>query len=182
MHDGYVPPLVTMARGPRGLAPGFLEPLPQARPAAGAGFSYTCGNVWWEELVALSFVLTTDAVVATRFLNLLLLDADGNVLAGQGLNSGTVASQVLNVYAFQTAPNSAAATGTSVVPIWQEIPMRPGWSVKVVGSNLDAGDQITSVVATVRRYPAEWASGQVAEDWQRELHEVWEHLIGDRRP
>lgn len=180
MHDGYVPPLVTMARGPRGLAPGFLEPLPQAQPAAGAGFSYVCGNVWWEELVALSFVLTTDAVVATRFVNLQLLDADGHVLAAVGLNSGTVASQTLNVYAYQTAPSAASAVGTSVVPVWQEIPLRPGWQVRVVGSNLDVGDQITNVVLTVRRYPAEWASGQETEDWRRELHEVWQEIAGGR--
>lgn len=62
--------------------------------------------------------------------------------------------------AFTVAPVAAATT----YPQLPDITLKSGWSWGVTITGVQAGDQLSGIIALCERYPSNWADGSLAED------------------
>jgi hypothetical protein len=80
LYRGTLADLRTLMAHPPKIRRGNTESKLEAAPAAGANYTRTTGNTWWERILAISFTLTTSAAAGQRSAAINYLDADGNPL------------------------------------------------------------------------------------------------------
>lgn len=133
----------------------LLNPQYVAAPAAGADWQVKVPNVAYWELLAVSYKLTTSAVVANRQVSLLVKDQNGVVL-GEVDALAVQAAGATKQYVHQddvAAPEQIVAI-TGAVPL-AGVPLQPGWTIGTSTALIDAGDQYGSIVVLVREWTAE---------------------------
>lgn len=133
----------------------LVKPVYVANPAAGAEWTVPVGNVTFWQILAVSYQLTTSAVVAARQSSLLIKDANG-VVFGEADAGATQAASLTKQYVYQHdlgAPQSIVAL-TQSVPLG-EIPLLQGFTVGTSTGLIDVGDQYKNVVLIVREWTAD---------------------------
>lgn len=96
-------------------------------------------------LTSLRTILTTDATVANRFIQLQIRDASGNVLASPTNTSAVLASSSIEVSFYQGASNAFSPSGNAFIAL-PDVQVPAGGSVFLTVSGLDAGDTLSANV------------------------------------
>ena len=139
---------------PPGLAAGWQEAIPLPSPAAGAQWSRTVPGPFTERLVTVTWLLTTDAVVANRFPQIQLADAQGRIVVITNA-AGTVLAGSTVRPSLHVKCSNIPGNPSGVAPGWLPDVLAPaGWTWSSVTSGMDAGDTITAVMLTMYRFPA----------------------------
>lgn len=141
----------------------LVKPVAVTQPALGAEWSVQVpANAYWE-VVFLSQVFSTSAVVANRGAHVVGGGTDGRVLRVPPAAVQAASAGSLLVYSQAGASYSAGGvTGGTEIPL-PVVTLPPGATLGSLTVNLDVGDQYTSIVLAVR----EWSGRQVlaACDW-----------------
>lgn len=129
------------------------RPIPIAAPAAGADFSTPQFRVWPWRLLGLVATLTTSAVVANRQVTLNL--TDGNGITWRGTAPAVQAATTTVTYQLlPLATPSAPVAGLSTMALPADGLWIPrGWTLNVVTTLLDVGDQWSAIVADIQELP-----------------------------
>lgn len=121
-----------------------------ANPAAGAQAVYTVpAGTGPVTLEAVTYTLTTDAVVANRQGRVQILDSAGNVVATFQSTGNVAASSTVTVYLSEGNSQTANATSGSSFGSLAPITLYPGWKVQTVTAAMDPGDTITGFAVTL---------------------------------
>lgn len=124
------------------------ELLP-ASPAAGAVFNYVNNTGVPQSLASISWIFTTSAAVANRFVGMRILDTAGNIVAANADLSAVVASSTVQVWLAQGLSNLPnAASGSAIGGLPSNLLIQPGWTVRIFATSIDVADQISSIVMT----------------------------------
>lgn len=134
---------------------GWQEPVYVANPAAGAVWSHTVAGRYYERLLSVHSVFVTSAVVATRFPQLQLLDSNGTVVTAVAAGGGIAAGTTLTADLMLGGPVFDGGTSGGSFGFLSDILVPPGWSWKMLVTNIDAGDQFSNVVLLVQRFPSD---------------------------
>lgn len=120
-----------------------LESVTGVNPAAATGFAYVLPNP--AKLLAANFTFTADATALTRFLNVSILDQNGNVVAVANPASGIVASTNVTGHAAVGSATGLSASGGSfqAFPNLPELPQ--GWTVQISANSYGAADQFSNI-------------------------------------
>jgi hypothetical protein len=162
----------SLCSSPPELRRAVAMPVLVPSPAAGSDWSLTVPGTWWWRVLAISYVLATSAVVASRNLQLRYTDADGNILAQlHGGGAAVPAATTMTASLWVGGPSSTSNAGLSLSPL-PDMVLRPGWKISTSTAGLDAGDQFSAIVVTAEHYPSNWASGEVAAERREELERV----------
>lgn len=138
---------------PPGFAVGWQEPLYLPAPAAGQNWSHVVDGRYYERLVAARFTFTADAVVATRAVQVRLMDVNGVVVLVVPVSGGVTAGGSVSVNAVTGAPATGAAVSGDVVAFIPGLLIPPDWSWSSHVVAMDAGDQVSNAVLLVQRFP-----------------------------
>lgn len=141
--------------GALGAQQGWQDVIYGAQPAPGANYTYQVAGDTWVRPVAVSATLTTSAVVANRFLQWRVLDANGVVLFSQPASGTVLASSVLDtnlgggLTTTPTAVNGLTAGGLA------DLLVPSGWQLQWRVSGADAADQLSLITLVVQRFPTD---------------------------
>ena len=122
-------------------------------PAAGQEASVTvpAGDVWVP--IILLFELITDATTATRLMTTMISDAQGRVITRIAYpGGGRPANQINRLSLYGAAINIDTGAYGMSMPLPLGLVLLPGYSVKTVTPNLQAGDNYSAPVFTVVRW------------------------------
>lgn len=103
-------------------------------------------------VLSLTAFLTTDAVVANRFVQVSVFDGPngtGNFLSSVGDTSAVVASTTIRVTAAPGAAQLNASVGLTSLPLNPSV-LLPTWSIQIKASGGDAGDQWSAFSVVTR--------------------------------
>ena len=122
--------------------------------AAGVDATFTVPNgVFWD-LKSLVGTLTASAGAANRFVGWNLKDQSGTVVYQYNLTAALTANLV-GTFTFSEdctiVPTAFATTNTLLMPMPRAF-IPPGWSFGTVTTNIQAGDQWSSVAAYVQEW------------------------------
>jgi hypothetical protein len=140
--DSVMPSASLNVSSPVNTAPTLVIP---AAPAAGANFSYVMPGPMAQQLASVVFQFVSDAVVANRFLSIQVLDAAGHLIAKTANQAAVLASTAITISAWPTASQQNSATGTAILPLFGGLWLQPGWTLSLIASGIDAGDQINLI-------------------------------------
>ena len=118
-------------------------------PAPGANLVYTNNSGAPQTLLAIQGVFTASATVLNRFVQVQAADGLGHQIYRIVDTTAVVASTSVSVVAYQGAPFTPAATGTTFLPLGQGIVIPAGGNVSLVASPIDPADQWSAIVVTV---------------------------------
>lgn len=138
-------------------AVGWQEPVYIANPAAGNGFTYTADGRYYERVLAVTFNLVTDAVVANRFAELFLQDTNGNDITSVPCGGTVVASSTLNVFLTYDGPSYSGGVTGGTFGKMPNLLIPPGWKWVLTVFGMDAGDTVNSIVVLTQRFPTDAA-------------------------
>jgi hypothetical protein len=130
----------------------FSQVLSVATPAAGAGFTYTNQNFYWEYIDSVSFKLVTGSNAANRLVNLSVQNAAGDVLATVPPAAATTASKTAQ---YTYLDGYSATTGATDGPFLNVMPgvwLQPDFKIVVTITNVDAADQISAIRVYAERF------------------------------
>lgn len=130
----------------------FSEVLTVAKPAAGAGFTYTSQGNYWELLDSLSFQIVTDANAANRQVALTIKDGSGVALATLPAASVQVASltyQYTFAHEFATFNTVVGLAVTAPLP-W--LFLQPGYTAVVSIGAVQVTDQVSNIRLQSQRF------------------------------
>jgi hypothetical protein len=138
---------------PAGIQPGWPDTVQFPSPAAGQPFTRVVPGDFAERLIAVTFTLTLDAVVANRVASLVFLDRNQVPFAKVKANNNAVASTSVTPW-LMVGFNVLLLTvaGDSMIGL-PDILLTPGQAWQIVVSGMDVGDTITGINASVWRYP-----------------------------
>lgn len=136
-----------------GFAVGWQQPIYLPNPAAGAQWTRKTDGRYFERLIAVTFTLTADAVVANRVPSLVLADSNGKVITTVPAGGTVVASTVLTTFLSRNAPAFAAAAVGNAYGYLPDLMTPPDWSWSSVVAGMDAADQISGVTLLVQQFP-----------------------------
>lgn len=123
-----------------------------ATPAAGAQAAQVVpdGQIW--ELESVRIVLTTDATVANRTVNVAIYNSAGTATLWTGSDILHTASQGATYYFAPSARQSAsfAIGGFAVSPLPYPITLTSGDEIRTRTINMQAGDQLSSITIRYR--------------------------------
>lgn len=121
-------------------------------PAAGANFTFTNSDGGLLLVRSVSFVFTTSAAVANRFVGL-TVSADVDTWLRTSAGIAQAASLAVGYSAFGSA-NSAAVSTAGVCLPWRDegVLLRQGHVLASVTAAIDAADQYSGIVLDVLRY------------------------------
>ena len=141
-----------MIRAP-GFAVGWQERIVLPAPAAGQQWSYKIDGRYTERLVAVTFGLTTSAVVANRSPVVLLRDNTGTVITQVPAGNAVAAASTLTAYLVNGSPNTAQGAAGNTYGFLPEILVPGDWSWGSGVGGMDPGDQLSAVTLLVHRFP-----------------------------
>ena len=141
-----------MVRAP-GFAVGWQERVILPAPAAGQQWTYRVDGRYTERLVAVTFSLTTSAVVANRFPVVVLRDNNGTVVTEVPAGNAVAASATLTTYLVNGSPGTAQGGVGNTYGFLPEILVPGDWSWGSGVGAMDPGDQLSSAVLLVHRFP-----------------------------
>lgn len=139
-------------------AVGWQERIYVPPPAAGAQWTYKSDGRYWERLVAVRWNFAASAVVATRFTTLQLKDVNGVILTEVPAGSGVVASTAVQPSLTTNAPGFATGAQFQVPGYLPDLLIPGDWTWGTVTSAMDVGDQFSSIVVVVHRFPNDAAA------------------------
>lgn len=126
----------------------------------GGSSAYTAGGHYIDVPVLFQVTLTTSAAVATRTVQVLILDGDGNSIALHPAPATQTASLIIN-YQFDAAvPFAYGPVGRSAVAPLPQVALLPGWSFIPRVDILGAGDTWAGLTLSIVRIP----TGQVGPE------------------
>ena len=134
---------------------GWQQAIKPADPAAGATYTRAVPGQTWERYVAVSFTLTTSAVVANRQAQLRLLDEDDAIIASISASGTVVAGSTLRArcaVGLGYADNNAS--GHTDQGMW-DVLAPSGWKLNINVTGMDVGDQLSSIVILAQRLPTD---------------------------
>lgn len=137
---------------------GWQEPVYVKSPAAGADWKYTVDGRYYERLISARYVFTASAVVANRTIVLDITDANGVIIGEAAGSAAITANAVYHEFFSTSAPDYAYNPASSVYHWFPDLLLPPGWSVQSVTTGIDVGDQYSSLVLLVQRYPSDIVS------------------------
>lgn len=137
---------------PYGIGRGTVETFTVTTPAAGAQFSRTTAQGYWERVISMFFLFTTSAVVASRQVALEVQDADGNVIGGEAAPQLQAASLVGRYYVKNTTGSIGFAGPLRQSLAFPGLFLQPGWKVVTNVSLIDVTDTLTLVRGVVERF------------------------------
>lgn len=149
----------------------FSEVLTVAKPAAGAGFTYTNDGAYWELIDSLSFRLVADANAANRQVTVTIKDGSGAALATLPSASVQVATLTYDyTFApeFSTFNTVVASAVTGPLPV---IFLQPGYTVTLAIGAVQVTDQVSNIRLYAQRFvtgPQGYRIGMVEEATVRE--------------
>ena len=118
---------------------------PQNSPAAGSNFTYTVPAGGTAQILnSITALFTASAAVATRFVQLQIKDAAGNLVYQLSNGQGTVASTNVRITFATGITNANAATGTAAIAI-PALVLQPGWTVNLIATSIDVADQFSGI-------------------------------------
>lgn len=138
-------------------AVGWQEALYVPTPAAGAQWAHKADGRFWTRLMAVRFNFTASAVVATRFIEFQLKDNNGVVITEVPAGGGIVASTSVQPSLTLNSPGYANAAQFQVPGYLPDLLIPPDWVWGTATSAMDVGDQFSSIVVLVQRYPNDTA-------------------------
>jgi hypothetical protein len=137
-----------------GDGPGYVRVVLGTAPAAGAEISLTVGGARRWLVTSVTFTLTTSAVVANRAVNLTI--DDGTTMVAMLDPPAVVPASTVARFTYATGLTRAARTDTShQIPWPADLHLTGGWRIRTVTTGLQAGDQFSAPVVSVR----EWVQG-----------------------
>lgn len=141
-----------MARAP-GFAVGWQQTVTPPAPAAGQQWSYKVDGRYTERLVAVTFTLTTSAVVANRSPVVVLRDNNGTVITQVPAGNAVAATSTLTAYLVNGSPNTAQGAAGNTYGFLPELLIPGDWSWGSGVGGMDPGDQLSGVTLLVHRFP-----------------------------
>lgn len=130
---------------------GAIIPAGTSAPAAGNNFSITVpSNAKWRP-IALNFTLTTSAAVANRMM-IITLDDGVNVFATGGNNNFITAASVFTVCVQTASAMNSSGVNVTAVNLFAGTFLLPGFRIRSLITNLQAGDQISAVSMLVEEW------------------------------
>lgn len=121
------------------IAPGFVSKT-------------TVSGDHYEILETVTFTWVTSAVVANRFLGIIVHDVDNNVIF-QVIMPGSQPASTSYRYTFMLDAGGSFTSGVFGIAPLPFILMQPGYSWQIFGSNLDPGDIQNGMVAATQLIP-----------------------------
>ena len=118
-----------------------------ANPAAGALYTYTMQSAG--RLKSIGWTFTADAVAATRYQDLVISTAAGDILWQQSASGSIIAGQVSYVAlgsGFGTLKQQGAGLSETGLP---DLDLQPGDTITISIQNIDPGDQISAIVLSI---------------------------------
>jgi hypothetical protein len=136
-------------------APAGTNPVNTAAPAAGAE-SITvvpAGQTW--SLAGFTATLTTSATVANRTVNFVIDDGAGHIIWQGAAAVVQTATQVVTYQGNAGVPAGAAVVGGILqMPFPASMVMQPGWRIRTLTTNIQAGDQWSAAVVSMNTVTA----------------------------
>jgi len=131
--------------------PGWITTRLVGNPAAGADWIYTVPATTRERIVAFNAQLTTSAAVANRQVALIIDDAV-NIFWEDSALTNITASQVAQVSG--SGVNATSGANPNIVQLVQppELYLDSGFHLRVVTTNMQAGDQWSNITIAVERW------------------------------
>ena len=137
------------------------QPVFIQAPAVASGFTYTysVGEAWL--LRSLSFQMVTDANAANRIVYLDIFEP-GGLRIGRFSSGFTQTATLTTIYTFANdiaayGANAAASIGAPTPNVW----LHPGSKITVGVTNVQAGDQISTILLTVDQvYSGNYDAGE----------------------
>lgn len=118
----------------------------ESNPAIGSSFVWTNTTGSPVNLLTLRGFLTTDAVVANRFVQVQIKDASNNILVAAQDTLAVVASSTIAINAYQGAAQTNSASGFAGIPLPLNLTVPINGTVTLNIVNMDPGDQLSQVV------------------------------------
>ena len=143
---------------PPGFAIGWQEPVFLPVPVVGAQWSYTVDGRYYERVLALRFMITTSAVVASRNPVVVLADVAGRTTAVVPAGQNVPASTLLTIDLAVGSPGLAGGAAGRTFGFLPDLLIPPGWSWSSAVGNGDPGDQLSGVSLLVQRFPNDAAA------------------------
>lgn len=139
--------------GPFGYGRFFPDYLTGASPSAGSNFTLGLDSRWSWRFVQVRFLFTADANVANRYVHVDFTDPGGVAWVANGAGVVVTASTTNQEFQFQAHRTIAEwATGTPVLAPLADTFVIPGWQLRIVADNIQAGDTITGVRMYVEKF------------------------------
>lgn len=163
--------------GPFSHGRGYQKLIPSATPTVGTNFTHTVPGDAWERLIALAFTLTTDSNAANRIVTVAYADQSGHTFTADG--SGVLVTASTTAQQFygsnQRGTSEWQTPGPIFFPLWGGF-LQSGYKVTITVGNIQAGDQLDSIVAIYEKfetgdagYPLGGMDSDVFRDWRERL-------------
>lgn len=130
----------------------FTEDVVVPTPAAGAGFTYAVGGLYWQLLDSVSFQVVTSSQAANRQPTLSIKDASGVALAtlpSASVQTATLTWQYTYSPAFSHFNTVVALAVTAPLP---RIFLQPGYSLALAIGAVDTADQVSNIRLQVEQF------------------------------
>ena len=138
---------------PPGFAVGWQERIILPAPAAGQQWSYRVDGRYTERLVAVTFALTTSAVVANRFPVLLLRDNNGTVITEVPAGNAVAAASTVTAFLVNGSPGLAQGAVGDTYGFLPDLLIPGDWTWGSGVGAMDPGDQLSGAKLLVHRFP-----------------------------
>lgn len=144
--------------GAPGFAVGWQQPIYLPNPAAGAVWSRKVDGRFLERVLAVTFTLTTSAVVANRFPAVQLADSNGKVITAVPAGGAVAASQSLFVNLAVNGPAYSFGNSGGTYGFLPDLLVPADWSWSAAVAGLDVADTLTNIVLLVQQFPNDAAA------------------------
>lgn len=132
---------------------GFVEPIYPDDPPAGQSFGYQFPGQYDSRLQFVTVQLKTDGTAGNRLLTIDYLDGNGVALTRDGI-AVLIPSGSTQLYLGQSGRGESSAVAGA--PIWFPLCGRfgkPGQSISITVTGIQAGDQLSGIVLVFERFP-----------------------------
>jgi hypothetical protein len=149
-------------------------------PAAGAGFTYTPAQGFWEVVTKLDFSFAASIVVANRSFSLAWLNADGRQYAHVPVTGTIAASGAAQVYLDSRGSSVLGALPGSLSQWMPAVILKQGYKLVLTVAGEDVADQVTVNGLTVQRFDSYTATGTARWDWEARMREMIAEALAGR--
>jgi hypothetical protein len=130
----------------------WLDVVVGTQPAAGASFAFAIAGQYVACLVGINYTLVTSAVVANRSVRVQYDDGSGNVFYEEASGAVVQASTTARVRHNESRHASDWDTNNNIYNPIEPLPLFGSQVVRINVQNIDAGDQLSGITMTFRRF------------------------------